>query len=92
MEVYIYIINVRGFIPIRDEHMEEDDGINIKPPQNQAGRKEKSHKHRHKEEKKRDKEHREYERYKDRMREGKDPGRSREAKDARGIQVVELKK
>lgn len=92
MEVYIYIINVRGFIFFRDEYMEEDDGINIKLFQNQVGRKEKSYKYRYKEEKKRDKEYREYERYKDRMREGKDFGRSREVKDVRGIQVVELKK
>lgn len=85
MEVYIYIINVRGFIFFRDEYMEEDDGINIKLFQNQVGRKEKSYKYRYKEEKKRDKEYREYERYKDRMREGKDFGRSREVKDVRGI-------
>lgn len=85
MEVYIYIINVRGFIFIRDEYMEEDDGINIKLFQNQVGRKEKSYKYRYKEEKKRDKEYREYERYKDRMREGKEFGRSREVKDVRGI-------
>lgn len=85
MEVYIYIINVWGFIFIRDEYMEEDDGINIKLFQNQVGRKEKSYKYRYKEEKKRDKEYREYERYKDRMREGKDFGRSREVKDVRGI-------
>lgn len=65
--------------------MEEDDGINIKLFQNQVGRKEKSYKYRYKEEKKRDKEYREYERYKDRMREGKDFGRSREVKDVRGI-------
>lgn len=65
MEVYIYIINVRGFIFFRDEYMEEDDGINIKLFQNQVGRKEKSYKYRYKEEKKRDKEYREYERYKD---------------------------
>lgn len=85
MEVYIYIINVRGFIFFRDEYMEEDDGINIKLFQNQVGRKEKSYKYRYKEEKKRDKEYREYERYKDRMREGKEFGRSREVKDVRGI-------
>lgn len=85
MEVYIYVINVRGFIFFRDEYMEEDDGINIKLFQNQVGRKEKSYKYRYKEEKKRDKEYREYERYKDRMREGKDFGRSREVKDVRGI-------
>lgn len=85
MEVYIYIINVRGVIFFRDEYMEEDDGINIKLFQNQVGRKEKSYKYRYKEEKKRDKEYREYERYKDRMREGKDFGRSREVKDVRGI-------
>lgn len=85
MEVYIYIINVWGFIFFRDEYMEEDDGINIKLFQNQVGRKEKSYKYRYKEEKKRDKEYREYERYKDRMREGKDFGRSREVKDVRGI-------
>lgn len=65
--------------------MEDDDGINIKLFQNQVGRKEKSYKYRYKEEKKRDKEYREYERYKDRMREGKDFGRSREVKDVRGI-------
>lgn len=65
--------------------MEEDDGINIKLFQNQVGRKEKSYKYRYKEEKKRDKEYREYERYKDRMREGKEFGRSREVKDVRGI-------
>ncbi|XP_056018018.1 cyclin-dependent kinase 11B-like [Ostrea edulis] len=64
-----------------DDHMEEDDGINIKPPQNQAGRKEKSHKHRHKEEKRRERERRDYDRYKDRGREVKESGRVREVKE-----------
>ena len=67
--------------------MEEDDGINIKPPQNQAGRKEKGHKHRHREEKRREREHRDYERYKERGREGKESGRPREVKDVRGMPV-----
>ncbi|XP_062612344.1 cyclin-dependent kinase 11B-like [Saccostrea cucullata] len=68
-----------------DEHFEEDDGINIKPPQNQAGRKEKSHKHRHKEDKRRDREHRAYDRHKDRGREPKEGGRGREVKDVRAV-------